>query len=98
MREYSRTTLTLHDYSRNFKSDDKEGEDAFQSARRRCQFHHLRRTQKCTKAEGFTHDRTTDSHEIWIHPDIDQSINIQPRPKDKTMAKPYQVREFRKLI
>lgn len=50
------------------------------------------------KLKGFTHDRTTGSHEIWIHPDIDQSINIQPRPKDKTMAKPYQVREFRKLI
>ncbi|MGB0415022.1 MAG: type II toxin-antitoxin system HicA family toxin [Coraliomargarita sp.] len=50
------------------------------------------------KLKGFTHDRTNGSHEIWVNPETDQSINIQPRPKDKTVAKAYQVREFRKLI
>lgn len=50
------------------------------------------------KLKAFFHDRTNGSHEIWINKETDQSINIQPRPKDKTMAKAYQVREFRKLI
>ena len=50
------------------------------------------------KRKGFRHDRTTGSHEIWVNPQTDRSINIQPRPKDKTMAKPYQVRQFRELI
>lgn len=50
------------------------------------------------KIKGFVHDRTKGSHEIWVNPEIDQSLNIQPHPKNKTMAKAYQVREFRNLL
>ena len=50
------------------------------------------------KLKGFIHDRTNGSHEIWVNPRTDRSINIQPRPKDKKMAKAYQVREFGTLI
>lgn len=40
-------------------------------------------------ALGFKLDRTSGSHRIYIHP------NVQPRGKD---AKPYQVRQLRVMI
>lgn len=54
--------------------------------------------QAALRLAGFSHDRTTGIHEIWINRETDQSMNIQPRPKDKTMAKPYQIREFRWIV
>lgn len=54
--------------------------------------------QAALRAEGFIHDRTTGSHEIWINKEKALSLNIQPMPKNKAMAKAYQVREFREIM
>ncbi len=45
---------------------------------------------------GFRLDRTRGSHHIFIHPDIAELLSIQPRKDGK--AKPYQLRQFLKLI
>lgn len=45
---------------------------------------------------GFIHDRTTGSHQIWIHPQSLYRLNLQPKA-DKT-AKNYQIKEFREYI
>jgi len=41
-------------------------------------------------------DRTRGSHHIYIHPDIAELLSIQPRKDGK--AKPYQLRQFLKLL
>ena len=45
---------------------------------------------------GFTLDRITGSHHIYSHVDVPQSISIQPT--NKGQAKPYQIKQFLKLI
>lgn len=45
---------------------------------------------------GFELDRTRGSHHIFIHPDVAELLSIQPRKDGK--AKPYQLRQFLKLI
>lgn len=45
---------------------------------------------------GFVLDRTRGSHHIFVHPDIAELLSIQPRKDGK--AKPYQLRQFLKLI
>ncbi len=47
-------------------------------------------------AFGFTLNRVTGSHQIYDHPDVPQSVSIQPDRNGK--AKPYQVRQFLKLV
>ena len=46
-------------------------------------------------ALGFTHDRTSGSHRIYVHPRVSRPLSVQPRGKD---AKPYQVRQLRAMI
>lgn len=46
-------------------------------------------------AFGFSLHRITGSHHIYEHPDVPQSISIQP---DRHEAKPYQVRQFLRLV
>lgn len=45
---------------------------------------------------GFVLDRTHGSHHVFIHPDIAELLSVQPRKDGK--AKPYQLRQFLKLI
>lgn len=44
------------------------------------------------KVAGFELERTKGSHHIFIHPQINQLLNLQPGPGGD--AKPYQIREF----
>jgi predicted RNA binding protein YcfA (HicA-like mRNA interferase family) len=45
---------------------------------------------------GFSLDRVSGSHHVFVHPDIDTPINIQKK-KDGT-AKAYQVKQAIKII
>ena len=47
------------------------------------------------EAFGFTIDRVRGSHHIFIHPTIAENVNLQ---NAKGQAKPYQVRQFLKLV
>lgn len=51
--------------------------------------------EKLLGAFGFTLDRTSGSHAIYIHPLIPRPFPVQPDGKD---AKRYQVREFLELV
>lgn len=44
---------------------------------------------------GFQLSRTDGSHHIFAHPDIPELVNLQ---EVKGQAKPYQMRQFLKLI
>jgi predicted RNA binding protein YcfA (HicA-like mRNA interferase family) len=44
---------------------------------------------------GFTLSRSDGSHHIFTQPDIPELINLQ---KHKGQAKPYQMRQFLKLV
>jgi predicted RNA binding protein YcfA (HicA-like mRNA interferase family) len=44
---------------------------------------------------GFRLSRTDGSHHIFVHPDIPELVNLQ---EVKEQAKPYQIRQFLKLI
>ena len=44
---------------------------------------------------GFRLSRTDGSHRIFAHPDIPELVNLQ---EVKGQAKPYQMRQFLKLI
>lgn len=46
-------------------------------------------------AFGFSFNRITGSHHIYDHPDVPQSVSIQP---NKSQAKPYQIRQFLRLV
>jgi predicted RNA binding protein YcfA (HicA-like mRNA interferase family) len=45
---------------------------------------------------GFVLDRTRGSHHVFAHPDVAELLSIQPRKDGK--AKPYQLRQFLKLV
>lgn len=47
------------------------------------------------EAFGFRLDRVKGSHHIFVHPDVDQLVNLQ---EVKGKAKPYQIRQFLKLV
>ena len=47
------------------------------------------------KAFGFHLDRTDGSHQIYIHPDLPELVNLQ---EVKGQVKPYQIRQFLKLV
>ena len=44
---------------------------------------------------GFSLDRVSGSHHIYIHPDVDELVNLQEVGGE---AKPYPVRQFLKLV
>ena len=44
---------------------------------------------------GFKLDRIHGSHHLFVHPDIPEILNFQPEGKQ---AKPYQIRQFLRLI
>lgn len=46
-------------------------------------------------AFGFSFNRIKGSHHIYDHPDVPQSVSIQP---DKSQAKAYQIRQFLRLV
>jgi predicted RNA binding protein YcfA (HicA-like mRNA interferase family) len=46
-------------------------------------------------ALGFSHDRTSGSHRIYVHPRVTRPLSVQPRGNE---AKPYQVRQLREMI
>ena len=45
---------------------------------------------------GFELDRMRGSHHVFSHPEIAELLSIQPRKDGK--AKPYQLRQFLKLV
>lgn len=47
-------------------------------------------------AFGFTLERITGSHRVFSHPNIPQTISAQPNPTGQ--AKPYQIRQFLRLV
>lgn len=51
----------------------------------------------CRLAEacGFELDRITGSHHIFVHPDVPTVLNLQDAAGQ---AKPYQVRQFLRLV
>ncbi len=49
----------------------------------------------CAKAFGFSLDRVKGSHNIFIHPDIPELINLQ---NVNGKAKPYQIKQLLKII
>jgi len=47
------------------------------------------------EAFGFRLSRVSGSHYILVHPDVPELVNLQ---EVKGQAKPYQVRQFLKLV
>ena len=47
------------------------------------------------EAFGFRLDRLRGSHHIFVHPDVDRLVNLQ---EVRGKAKPYQIRQFLKLV
>lgn len=45
---------------------------------------------------GFAFNRITGSHHIYDHPDMPQSVSVQPDKNNQ--AKPYQIRQFLRLV
>jgi len=50
---------------------------------------------RIVEAFGFTHRRTTGSHQIYARDGIPDQVNIQPKGKD---VKPYQRKQFRDIV
>lgn len=44
---------------------------------------------------GFRLDRRTGSHHLFVHPNVPEVLNFQP---EGSQAKPYQIRQFLRLI
>jgi len=49
----------------------------------------------CAEAFGFHLSRINGSHHIFVHPEIDELLNLQDV---KGKAKPYQIKQFLQLI
>lgn len=47
-------------------------------------------------ALGFRLSRITGSHHVYDHPDVPQSISVQPDQNNQ--AKPYQIRQLLRLV
>jgi predicted RNA binding protein YcfA (HicA-like mRNA interferase family) len=45
---------------------------------------------------GFTLERISGSHHIFSHPQVAQAVSVQPDQNGK--AKPYQLKQFTKLV
>jgi hypothetical protein len=50
---------------------------------------------RLAEAFGFRLDRVRGSHHIFVHPEVPELVNLQ---EVEGMAKPYQVRQFLKLV
>ena len=44
---------------------------------------------------GFRLSRISSSHHIFVHPDIQELVNLQ---SDEGEAKPYQIRQFLRIV
>ena len=44
---------------------------------------------------GFRLDRVRGSHHLFVHPDVDEVVNLQP---EGSQVKPYQIRQFLRLV
>jgi predicted RNA binding protein YcfA (HicA-like mRNA interferase family) len=44
---------------------------------------------------GFAEARTAGSHHLFVHPDLDELVNVQDVRGE---AKPYQIRQFLRLV
>ncbi len=51
--------------------------------------------RRLIEAFGFTLSRVSGSHHIFTHPDVPELVNLQ---EVGGQAKPYQIRQFLKLI
>jgi predicted RNA binding protein YcfA (HicA-like mRNA interferase family) len=51
--------------------------------------------ERLLKAFGFVCARVSGSHHIYIHPDTDRPLSVQPRGDE---AKAYQVKQFIDMI
>jgi predicted RNA binding protein YcfA (HicA-like mRNA interferase family) len=51
--------------------------------------------QRLVEAFGFRLSRVSGSHHIHTHPDVPELVNLQ---NDRGKAKPYQIRQFLKLM
>ena len=51
--------------------------------------------QRLLAAFGFVHVRTRGSHMAYHHPELNQTLTVQPRGKN---AKPYQVQQFLAIV
>jgi predicted RNA binding protein YcfA (HicA-like mRNA interferase family) len=51
--------------------------------------------RRLVEAFGFELRRTSGSHHIFAHPDVDELVNLQ---EDRGQAKPYQIRQFLRLV
>jgi predicted RNA binding protein YcfA (HicA-like mRNA interferase family) len=49
----------------------------------------------CAEAFGFRLDRINGSHQIFLHPDVPELINLQ---EVKGKAKPYQIKQLLQTI
>lgn len=47
------------------------------------------------KGFGFDLERISGSHHIFVHPAIDELVNLQPVGRE---AKPYQIKQFLNLV
>jgi predicted RNA binding protein YcfA (HicA-like mRNA interferase family) len=50
---------------------------------------------RLVEAFGFSLSRITGSHHIFAHPNVPELVNLQ---EIKGQAKPYQIRQFLKLV
>ena len=50
---------------------------------------------RLVESPGFKLSRTSGSHHIYLHPDVDEAINLQ---NVSGKAKPYQVRQVLSLV
>jgi len=51
--------------------------------------------QRFVEAFGWRLSRTSGSHHVYVHPDLDQLVNLQ---EVRGEAKPYQIRQFLRLV
>jgi len=50
---------------------------------------------KLVESYGFRLDRVRGSHHIFVHPDVNEIVNLQDA---KGKVKPYQIRQFLSLV
>jgi len=55
----------------------------------------FREVKTCVEAFGFTLERVSGSHHIFVHPAIPELLNLQ---NSKGKAKPYQIKQLLKII
>ena len=55
----------------------------------------FREMVELVEAFGFRLSRVSGSHHIFVHPDVKELVNLQDV---QGMTKPYQVRQFLKLV